>query len=147
MDKFVLFAEDDPIQARVLSAVCKTLALPPSNFVIVSNGAEAIDYFKRSLEAGSTARKPDLVISDLKMPEVDGLELLKWIREIPAFNGIHVIILTAAGDPSVKKLAQVWGCDGFFEKPVGLAKIAQTIQQALLLRNTEREGNVPPKLE
>jgi CheY-like chemotaxis protein len=131
VDKFVLFAEDDLIQARVLAAVCRNIGLPISNYVIVSNGAEAMEYFKRSKTAGSGIRTPDLVITDLKMPEIDGLELLKWIRATPPFNQTRVILLTAALDQKIKSVAEQLGCDSFIEKPVGLAQIAQTVQSIL----------------
>jgi CheY-like chemotaxis protein len=131
VDKFVLFAEDDLIQARVLTAVCKNIGLPVSNYVIVSNGAEAIEYFKRSKAEKSGIRTPDLVITDLKMPEIDGIELLKWIRTTPEFKHTRVILLTAAADQKIKKMAEQMGCDSFIEKPVGLAQIAQTVQRAV----------------
>jgi CheY-like chemotaxis protein len=131
VDKFVLFAEDDLIQARVLAAVCRNIRLPVSNYVIVSNGAEAIEYFERSKIAGSGIRQPDLVITDLKMPEIDGIELLKWIRATPEFKHTRVILLTAAADQKIKKVAEQMGCDSFIEKPVGLAQIAQTVQRAV----------------
>ncbi|MDB6041134.1 MAG: hypothetical protein JWM99_4975 [Verrucomicrobiales bacterium] len=134
MEKFVLFAEDDLIQARVLSAVCKNLGLPASGFRIVSSGAEAITYFKQTQSSESPLRKPDIVITDLKMPEVDGLDLLKWIRESADFKDTPVVILTGAFDPGMKKMADALGCDGFFEKPAGLAKMGEIIKKALGVR-------------
>ena len=135
MDKFVLFAEDDLIQAKVLSAVCKNLALPASGFSIVSSGAEAIAYFKQAQSPETAVKKPDIVITDLKMPEVDGLDLLKWIRESAEFKDTPVVILTGAFDPGIQKLAEALGCDGFFEKPAGLAKMGETIKKALAVRS------------
>jgi CheY-like chemotaxis protein len=135
VDKFVLFAEDDLIQAKVLSAVCKNLALPASGFSIVSSGAEAIAYFKKAQSPDSPVRKPDIVITDLKMPEVDGLDLLKWIRESAEFKDTPVVILTGAFDPGIQKMAAALGCDGFFEKPAGLAKMGETIKKALAVRS------------
>jgi CheY-like chemotaxis protein len=131
--KFVLFAEDDCIQTRFLAAVCKKLAIPPSDFAIVEHGGEAIAICKRSLTQHRTVRKPDLIITDCQMSVVDGLDLLKWVRETDGFRRIPLIILTNNWDEKTRKIAEDLRCNGLFQKPVGLSKMAQMIKYGLPL--------------
>ncbi len=131
MKNFVLFAEDDMIQARVLDLVCKRLGLSASDYAIVSNGLEAISYLERSRAQNSSENKPELVISDLRMPLMDGLDLLTRLRETDAFKTVPVFILTAIWEKKDEMVAKELGCCGFFEKPAGLYKMEELVKQIL----------------
>jgi CheY-like chemotaxis protein len=129
--KFALFAEDDLIQRQIWDFVCKKEGLSHSDFTIVSDGAEAISFLQRSLAPNEPARKPDIVFTDLRMPNVDGVGLLKWIKETPAFRDIPVVILTASYDKETELEAKEIGCSAFFPKPVGLAELRSMFRRAL----------------
>lgn len=123
--KFVLFVEDDRLQACLFEAVCRRIGL--TGYMILSDGAEAIAYF----EQVPTPKKPDVVITDLKMPLVDGLELLKWLRQRDEFVALPVFILTANCDGQQRKQAQDLGCSGILEKPAGLSEMQQLLKSIL----------------
>jgi two-component system response regulator len=121
MKKFILFVDDDRLQACLFEAVCRRIAL--RDFTVLSDGAAAIEYFKQV----PLPQKPDLVVTDLKMPLVDGLELLKWLKQNEEFKSLPVYILTASCENHQRKVALEWGCAGIHEKPAGLAEMQQLI--------------------
>lgn len=84
-----------------------------------------------------TAWSPGIVITDLKMPRMDGLELLQRINDIP--QTVAVIVLTAQGSIDVAVSAMKGGAYDFIEKPVNTAKLRTILQNASRQRSTERE--------
>lgn len=70
-----------------------------------------------ALEMMNTTVAPDLVILDLMLPDIDGFEVLRRIREQPRFNPIPVIILSAKADPESVRFGLDNGADGYVTKP------------------------------
>jgi CheY-like chemotaxis protein len=139
--KFALFAEDDLTQRQIWDFVCKKEGLSHSDFTIVSDGAEAISFLERSLVANGAARKPDIIFTDLRMPEVDGIGLLKWIKASPAFKHIPVVILTASYDKETEQEAKKIGCSAFLPKPVGLVELRSMLRSALKIASLAETVN------
>ena len=75
-------------------------------------------------------REPvDLVVTDLKMPEMDGFELLAWMsREVPT---VPVIVMTAFGTPEIAERLRSFGVEGFIEKPVDFGTLSERISSGL----------------
>lgn len=71
---------------------------------------EALDWAKQN--------DVDLVITDYKMPQMDGIEFIKWFRRIPGFNDVPVMIVTCIEDQSVRYLALESGATDFITKPI-----------------------------
>ena len=87
---------------------------------IVRDGEEAMAYFQGD---GKYARReefplPDLVLLDLKMPRVDGFELLQWIRRQPSLKTLRVVVLTSSGDIFDINRAYELGANSFLVKPL-----------------------------
>ncbi len=93
---------------------------------------EASDGMKGAMLLGSW--KPDLVILDIRMPRMDGRELLSLIRENPETAGTSVIIASAHLSPELTGELQPLSPDLILEKPVHLAKLAAAIQKILDLQ-------------
>lgn len=74
-------------------------------------------------------RPPDLVITDLMMAEMDGLELCRAVRADPALTDTHVIIVSARTDPLWKTRARDAGAIGFIEKPIDPMAFADQVEQ------------------
>jgi CheY-like chemotaxis protein len=115
-DKLVLVVEDNEISFKLIHAV---LSQVKTNIIHASNGKEAI-------EACLTDTKYDLVLMDMQMPEVDGLEAtrrIKMIRpELP-------IVATTANTFDENYLAcKEAGCDGFLTKPLQFMKMFELMQ-------------------
>lgn len=92
----ILLAEDNPGDVRLTREALKTTA-GSTRLPVVNNGADAIDFVKQRGEYEETPA-PDLVLLDLNLPEKDGCEVLKTIREEPPFRLLPVIMLTSSED-------------------------------------------------
>jgi diguanylate cyclase (GGDEF)-like protein len=96
-----------------------------------TNGAEALE------EAGR--QSPDLVITDVAMPEVSGLDLLQRFRKVPALAGIPVIVVSAHHDIKVRIAGFDLGADDFLPKPVHVDELLARVRRQLLRSDRERE--------
>lgn len=74
---------------------------------------------------------PDLLVSDIMMPEMDGLELFEILRKDPKTRHIRVIFLTAKGDDQYRAKALMLGCFRFLQKPSSLKEISQSVSLCL----------------
>src|SRR5580704_5352935 len=100
-----------------------------------SNGKEALESIERQI--------PDLVVLDLNMPGIDGMEVLEHLKSLAAANKPRVIILTAFGSIATAVRATRLGAVEFLEKPVTPAELRQTVRSVL----TEPELDAPPAAE
>jgi len=110
----VLVVDDDPDQlALVRQAAARAGGL---RIMSAESGAEAL----AQLEARETMRlsAPDLVLTDLKMPDMSGLELMRILRERSEMLSVPVLFLTSSGYNRDRILVHMAGADGFFEKPI-----------------------------
>ena len=74
---------------------------------------------------------PDLVITDINMPEMDGITLVREIRKLPALRHMPVLILTTESDPEVKASAQAAGATGWIGKPFDPDQLRQVVARVL----------------
>jgi CheY-like chemotaxis protein len=86
---------------------------------VARNGAEVIDYLggKGAFADRAKFPFPEIVISDLKMPKVNGFGLLTWINEHPEFRVIPTLILSSSADPNDVARAYKLGANTYFVKP------------------------------
>ncbi|MBI3951290.1 MAG: response regulator [Acidobacteria bacterium] len=117
MSKILIADDEEPIR-RVLRIMCKGQG---HDVDLAENGAEAIELLKRSTY--------DLLITDLKMIPVSGLELVKFVRS--AFPQTKVIILTAWSISTSEIQADKLGIQHYFAKPFNRAQILQAINELL----------------
>ena len=116
----ILVVEDDPDIMRIL-----THALTGAGFkVIAAYGGE--DAIRKV-----ALHKPDLVMTDLAMPRVSGVEVIQAIKEDPETQHIPVVAVTAhVWDPIAQAAGQV-GCDGYISKPFSTKQIIQEVYRHL----------------
>ena len=88
-----------------------------------SNGEKALELIR--------AEKPALVILDLDMPVKNGYEVLKEMRGEPPLEGIHVLVLTAKGEPLSGEILKDIGADGYMLKPFDPREVLKYIEAAL----------------
>lgn len=100
---------------------------------VASNATEAWDVLQKS--------PPDLVISDIMMPQVDGYQFLQRLREDPRFNNIPVVFLTARGMTSDRIKGYDAGCDAYLSKPFDPDELEAIIKNLLQKRTTSSETN------
>jgi CheY-like chemotaxis protein len=126
--KHILLAEDSAQDVEM------TLAALASNNItnrveVVRDGAEALDYLRRRGRwSDREAEPPVLVLLDLKMPKVDGLEVLREIRADPALRFIPVVMLTSSREEQDVVRSYELGVNAYVVKPVGFEKFAQAVR-------------------
>lgn len=98
---------------------------------VAHDGEEALDFlFCRGEHAGRDFEKPPrLVLLDLKLPKVDGLEVLRQIKNDPRTKAIPIVILTASGEERDRVEGYQLGVNSYIQKPVDFVQFRQIVQQ------------------
>jgi CheY-like chemotaxis protein len=93
----ILLAEDDPNDAALMRRAFESAGFP-NPLYIVHNGQEVVDYLEGSGEFSQRDRHPlpGIVVLDLKMPLMDGFDVLAWLRAHSQFDTLPVVVLTAS---------------------------------------------------
>lgn len=127
--KKILLAEDSPQDAEMTLAALSEHHL--SNHIVqVGDGEEALDYlYARGKYAGRSDGNPLLVLLDLKMPKVDGLEVLRAIKNDPAMRTLPVVMLTASREEQDVVKSYQLGVNAYVVKPVGFQKFVEAVKQ------------------
>lgn len=126
----ILLVDDNPADAELtIHALHKdNLA---NRIELARDGAEALDFlFCRGLHQGrSFDSPPKIVLLDLKLPKVDGLEVLKAIREDPRTKVIPVVILTSSKEQIDLVKSYQFGVNSYIQKPVDFDAFRKTVRQ------------------
>ena len=77
-----------------------------------------------------TLQRPDVILIDIMMPDVTGLELIRWIRNSPAFDGTPIIAMSAYGEAYLQQAMEA-GATAVIHKPEGLDQLVKTIDRVL----------------
>jgi two-component system cell cycle response regulator DivK len=126
MAKTVLIVEDNELNMKLFHDLLEAHGY---HTVATRNGVEAIDLARR--------HRPDLILMDIQLPEVSGLEVTKWIKDDPELHSIPVIAITAfAMKGDEERIRQ--GCEAYLSKPISVAKFIETIRQFLGTPEGER---------
>jgi CheY-like chemotaxis protein len=115
----ILFAEDSAADAALTIRALKKSGLT-NNIIHVRDGAEALDYLNCNgkFDGRDKRSRPKLILLDIKMPKVSGIEVLEKIKSDPETKHIPVIILTSSReDPDIKRCYEL-GANSYIVKPV-----------------------------
>ena len=128
MLKRILLAEDDPRDVELILQGLRSSYLA-NDVMVVGDGAEALDYLHRR---GRFSERPDtlpaLVLLDIKMPKVNGLEVLREIRANRDMAGVPVVIMTSSREETDVDAAYALGCNAFVVKPVSFKDFIETVK-------------------
>jgi len=114
----ILMAEDSSNDAELTIGALAEYNLA-NRVVLVGNGAEALDYLhRRGRFAARTSPNPILLLLDLKMPKVSGLEVLRKMKETPELADIPVVMLSSSCEELDLKEARQLGASAYVVKPV-----------------------------
>lgn len=117
-DGIILLAEDNDDDAE-LTAMAFVQAKIANPVVRVRDGVEALDWlFARGEHAGRSGPLPAVVLLDLKMPRLDGLEVLAAIRAEPATSYLPVVMLTSSAEESDRLAAYANHANSYVRKPI-----------------------------
>lgn len=127
--KRILLAEDNENDVELTLAALGEHNLA-NEVVVVRDGAEALDYlFGRGKFAGHANGLPVVVMLDLKMPKVDGLEVLHKMREHPEFKHIPVVMVTSSREEQDLVRSYELGVNAYVVKPVDFQQFVASIKQ------------------
>ena len=114
----ILLAEDNANDIELILSALQDTGLA-NEIVVTRDGVEAMDYlYRRGAHAGRATASPALVLLDLKMPRVDGREVLRQIRNDPQLRGIPVVILTSSKEETDLLQTYELGANAYVVKPV-----------------------------
>ena len=121
----ILLVEDNPMDEELtIRAFQKCNSV--NQIVVVRDGAEALDYL---LAADAARALPQLILLDLNLPKIDGLEVLRRIRADARTRLLSVVILTSSGEESDIVRGYDLGANGYVRKPVDFVQFAETVRQ------------------
>lgn len=126
----ILLVEDNPDdEALTLRALRKNNIL--NEIVVARDGVEALDYlFGTGTHAGrDTAQQPQVVLLDLKLPKLDGLEVLKRMRADPRTALQPVAVLTTSNEDRDITSSYELGVNSYIRKPVDFNQFSETVRQ------------------
>jgi CheY-like chemotaxis protein len=127
--KRILLAEDNPNDVELALAAFAELNLANA-VVVVNDGVEALDYLRRKEKfADRTDSNPIVVLLDLKMPKLDGLEVLREMKGDAELSHIPVVILTSSREELDLVESYGLGVNGYVVKPVAFDQFLEAIKR------------------
>jgi len=117
--KTILIVEDVELNVELLTQLLEddyTLVTAENGAVGVTKAAEV---------------RPDLILMDIQLPEVSGLEVTKWLKEDPDLRAIPVVAVTAFAMKGDEEKIRQGGCEAYIAKPISVAKFLETVQRFL----------------
>ena len=140
-EKFILLAEDDAVVAELVLHTLATFT-PPPKVVHVRDGVETLDFLcTRGPYAHRAPGNPAVVFLDVKMPRLDGLEVLRQVKSNERLRTTPVVMLTSSQDERDMTQSYLLGANAYVVKPVEFRKFAFILQH---LETFWLEINHPP---
>ncbi|MBD9481741.1 response regulator [Pseudomonas sp. PDM14] len=127
MLKPILLIEDNPHDLE-LTLVALERSQLANEVIVLRDGAEALDYlFRRKQHADRPEGNPAVMLLDLKLPKVDGLQVLKSVRETPELRSIPIVMLTSSREEPDLLRAYELGVNAYVVKPVEFKEFVSAI--------------------
>lgn len=117
MAKTILIVEDNELNMKLFNDLLEAKGY---NVLQTRNGMEALDIAR--------SHQPDLILMDIQLPEVSGLEVTKWIKEDETVASIPVIAVTAFAMKGDEERIRQGGCEAYISKPISVSSFVKTIQ-------------------
>src|ERR1700684_1211749 len=120
MAKTVLIVEDNELNMKLFRDLLEAHGYQTSG---TSNGFEALDLVRKL--------RPDLILMDIQLPQVSGLEVTRWIKDDPELRSIPVVAVTAFAMKGDEERIREGGCEAYLSKPISVGKFIETIRHFL----------------
>jgi two-component system cell cycle response regulator DivK len=120
MSKTVMIVEDNELNMKLFHDLLEANGY---NTIQTRNGKEALDLARN--------HKPDLILMDIQLPEISGLDVTRWIKEDETIRHIPVIAVTAFAMKGDEERIRAGGCEAYLSKPISVAKFIETVRHFL----------------
>jgi two-component system, cell cycle response regulator DivK len=120
MPKKVMIVEDNELNMKLFRDLIEASGYET---VRTRNGLEALDLAR--------IHRPDLILMDIQLPEVSGLEVTKWLKEDDDLHSIPVIAVTAFAMKGDEERIRQGGCEAYISKPISVPRFIETIKSYL----------------
>jgi len=117
MAKTVMIVEDNELNMKLFNDLLRANGYET---LPMRNGHEALDALKE--------HRPDLIIMDIQLPEISGLEVTKLIKQDEALRSIPVIAVTAFAMKGDEERIRQGGCEGYLSKPISVSTFIETVK-------------------
>ena len=118
MRKKILVVEDNELNMKLF---CDLLNAHGYDTIQTQEGMKAL--------ALAREEKPDLILMDIQLPEVSGLEVTKWIKEDESLRSIPIIAVTAFAMKGDEEKIRAGGCEAYIAKPISVGKFIETVNK------------------
>ena len=125
MSRVILVVDDSPTMRGMVSHALNEAGFETKE---AENGKDALIKLTM-MEVGGT--KPDVIVTDVNMPEMDGIELVREIRKLAAFKHVPVLVLTTDNTDEKKEVGRAAGATGWLVKPFDSELILKVIRKVL----------------
>lgn len=130
--KTILLAEDDPRDVELVLTALEEYKLA-NKVIVASDGADTLDYlYRRGEFADRPKGNPVVVLLDLKMPRVDGLEVLRQLKNDPLLKNIPIVVLTSSRQENDVVESYDLGVNAYVVKPVDFDKFIEAVKRISL---------------
>ena len=119
-DIHILYIEDDPSNRLLVRRILEAEGYAITEAV---SGLEGLEI--------ATQMKPDLILLDINLPEMDGYDLAKRFREMPGLRQVPILALTANVMKGDRERSLEAGCDGYIQKPIDVDRLPDQVRAAL----------------
>jgi two-component system cell cycle response regulator DivK len=120
MAKTVLIVEDNELNMKLFQDLLQAHGY---RTVGTRNGIETLDLAR--------THRPDLILMDIQLPEVSGLEVTKWLKDDPELRAIPVVAVTAFAMKGDEERIREGGCEAYLSKPISVGKFLDTVRHFL----------------
>jgi two-component system cell cycle response regulator DivK len=117
MGKKVLIVEDNELNMKLFNDL---LVAHGYETIQTRNGVEAVDLARKN--------KPHLILMDIQLPEVSGLQVTQWIKDDEELRSIPVIAITAFAMKGDEEKIRQGGCEAYLSKPISVVKFLETVR-------------------
>ena len=117
MRKKILIVEDNELNMKLFNDLLEANGY---STVQTNNGMEALDLAK--------LHRPDLILMDIQLPEVSGLEVTKWLKEDDDLRSIPVVAITAFAMKGDEERIRQGGCEAYLSKPISVTSFLETVK-------------------
>ena len=120
MKKTILIVEDNELNMKLFNDLLEAHGY---RTLQTRSGREALELTRR--------HNPDLILMDIQLPEVSGLQVTQWIKEDEALRHIPVIAITAFAMKGDEEKIRQGGCEAYLSKPISILKFLETVRSFL----------------